>query len=147
MRIFTIVLITILFNQFAIGQADTISIKGKIVDKENKQPLMFANVVIYETGSRMSLIGTETDLDGNYSISNLDDGFYDIEVSYVGYTLLKIERIRVVKNTTTAFTIELKEGKGTGCSFPYVEPLIRLDHTTSGRKYTSEDLKNSPIKN
>lgn len=148
MKAFSILIIAILFSQFIFGQSDsTGSIQGKITDKANKQPLMFASITIYKAGSEVPETGTETDLDGNYTISSLDTGFYDIKASYTGYSERKITKVKIESHKIKTLNIELNEGKDTGCYFRYVEPLIRLDNTTSGRIYKAEDLRNAPIKN
>ena len=148
MKAFSTLIIAILFSQFAIGQVDSISIKGKIIDKANKQPLMFANVVIYETGSKMSLIGTETDLDGNYTIPNLESGLYNINISYVGYLEKNVTNIKVSNDTTVVQNVELSEEElNWNDWFNCREPMIRHDNFTRGRVFTAEDLEKSPIKN
>lgn len=149
MKTFFVLVIIIFSSQFAISQIDsTGSIEGKVTSNASKQPLLFANISIYKTGSATPESGTETDLDGNYSISNLDDGLYDIEVGYVGYSSKKVMKIKVIPNQTTIFNIELSDGVCT-CPYiePYEEPVIRLDFMTRGRVYTSDDLRKSPIRN
>jgi hypothetical protein len=137
-----------LFGSFtAIAQSSTGSLEGKITDQSNKQPLMFANVSLYKTGSATPETGTETDLDGNYSISNLDPGKYDIEVSYVGYTAQKITGVTIYSGEIIRKNVELLEGVTTEViEIVYVEPMIRADNTTQGRKLSSEDIANLPSK-
>ena len=148
MKTFTVLVIAILFSQFAIGQSDSISIQGKITDAENKQPLMFATVAIYKNGYEVLVTGTNTDLDGNYSVSNLDTGFYDIKVSYTGYKEKNIAKVEIFNDTTLVQNIELSEGvEKSDIIFSCPPPMIRHDRFTKGRVYTSEDLRNSPIKN
>lgn len=149
MKTFTLLVITFLFSQLAIGQIDSVGfIEGKVIDKANKQPLMFANVTIYKSGAEIPETGTETDLDGNYSISNLDEGLYDVVVSYVGYTSLKTTKVKITSNKITTLNIELSEGvKSTCCCFRYREPLIRFDYFSSGRVFKADEIEKSPIKN
>jgi len=70
----------IFFGLIASAWSQNGVIRGSVVDAANNDVIMFANVVVVglETG------GT-TDLDGNYEITNLDPGLYDIRVSYIGY--------------------------------------------------------------
>ncbi|HNS72274.1 MAG TPA: carboxypeptidase-like regulatory domain-containing protein, partial [bacterium] len=60
--------------------AGTGIIKGKVTDRETKQGLPSANIMI--KGTR---IGTTADLDGNYTIPNAPSGQQTIVVSYIGY--------------------------------------------------------------
>ena len=148
MKAFVVLVIAVSLSQFAIGQNASTFIEGKVIDKKTKQVLMFANIVLYKTGSETFETGIETDLDGNYSIYNLDSGFYDVKISYVGYLEQKVTKVKIENGKTTTLNIELSEGKPSCIvHWIYVEPLIRFDYTTSGRKYTSEDLRNSPMRN
>lgn len=151
MKIFTTIICAIFFFQIASAQDSPGSIEGKISDLEAKEPLLFATVAVYKTGSETPFTGVETDLDGNYSISNLDPGVYDIEVSYVGYTKKKVNEIKVIAGEVTRLNIGLKESINDepiyfGCDFYWYEPLIRHDDTTSGRTITARDIANSPLK-
>ncbi len=56
------------------------TIKGKVFDRDTKDALPGANVVIKGTS-----IGAATDLNGMYSIPNVPPGTYTIQVSYIGY--------------------------------------------------------------
>ena len=56
------------------------TIKGKVFDKESKDALPGANVVIKGT-----TIGAATDLNGMFAISNAPSGEQTITVSYLGY--------------------------------------------------------------
>ena len=145
---YVLLFLVLLFGSFtAIAQSSTGSLEGKITDQGNKQPLMFATVSLYKTGSATPETGTETDLDGNYSISNLDPGKYDIEVSYVGYSSQKITGVTIYSGEIIRKNVELLEGVTTDVlEIVYVEPLIRADNTTQGKKISSEDIANLPSK-
>ncbi len=67
------------------GQETTcdITIDGKIVDIQSKQPISFATVKIGNTTK-----GTLTDANGNFSISDICPGDIDLEVSHVSYKSL-----------------------------------------------------------
>ncbi|MBK8145972.1 MAG: carboxypeptidase-like regulatory domain-containing protein [Bacteroidetes bacterium] len=54
-------------------------IEGKITDEANV-PLMGATVKIEGTA-----LGARTDIDGNYSIKNIELGKYNLEISYVSF--------------------------------------------------------------
>ena len=65
------------------------TLRGSIIDDKTGQPIMFAGVLVVELTT-----GTETDLDGKYSI-DLTPGQYTISVSYLGYNELKISNVIV----------------------------------------------------
>jgi iron complex outermembrane receptor protein len=56
------------------------TIKGIVTDVQSEEPLIGANIVL--KGTRM---GASTDLDGFFMVSNVPEGEYNFEVSYIGY--------------------------------------------------------------
>ncbi|TCD05632.1 SusC/RagA family TonB-linked outer membrane protein [Pedobacter frigidisoli] len=68
----------------AISNAQQINyVKGKIIDKKDKQPIIGASVVIVDKDRRV-IKGVSSDIDGNYSLP-VADKTYRISVSYIGY--------------------------------------------------------------
>ena len=74
-------------------------IRGVIIDKSNQEPLIGATVQIAGT-----TIGAITDIDGNFSLTGLDDGTYMLVASYVSY---KEERVQVDTRKQEFLTIAL----------------------------------------
>lgn len=58
-------------------------LRGKIVDKESKYPIIGANVIVVSDTSK--LLGAATDLDGNYRIEGVSIGRHKVKISYLGY--------------------------------------------------------------
>ena len=58
------------------------TIKGKIVDKESQFPLPGVTVMVTTVDP---VIGTVTDIDGNYKLKNVPIGRHFVRVSYIGY--------------------------------------------------------------
>lgn len=139
---------TLFFSfSLAIGQVSTATLQGKVKDKESGELILFANVALYQNGELKT--GVQTDFDGNYSISALDPGTYDLEVSYVGYAKSRIEGIKVYAGKSVNVDVEmvteaetLVEVVVTG----YREPLIEQDNTTQGQTVTSEEIDKLPSK-
>ena len=71
---FTIFIITI----FSFVRSSNIF--GFIIDANSKEPLVGANIVLLNSN-----FGSSTDLDGYFYISNVDEGLYTLQVSYIGY--------------------------------------------------------------
>ncbi len=55
-------------------------IKGKVFDKDSKEGLPGANITIKGTS-----VGTASDLNGSYYLTNVPPGTYTLQVSYIGY--------------------------------------------------------------
>ena len=77
MKYFLSVVLLILFTA---SLAYSGNIKGIIKDQSTDEPLIGANIIIIGTG-----MGATTDLDGFFLITNVPDGDYKIDVSYIGY--------------------------------------------------------------
>ncbi len=99
------VIIIFLFNLFycinLLGQS--VSLTGKIFDKKTKEPLPGASVFISGTSW-----GSSTDMDGNFKLTNLKKGVYDIVVSYIGYVSDTIKK-HDLTSTNNSFEIYLSE--------------------------------------
>ncbi len=83
--------------------AQTEKIVGKVVDATN-QSLVGANVMLLSTSQ-----GAATDNQGNFIISNVKQGNYKIQVSYIGFQKV-IKNIEVKPNRTTQVNFKLKAG-------------------------------------
>jgi hypothetical protein len=79
------------------------SITGKVLNEQNEQPLVGASVYINN-----STIGTTTNEAGEFKISSLPNGYYEIVVSYVGFEIL-VYRITIQsRNMSLLFKLEPK---------------------------------------
>ena len=100
-RIYTF-LILLLFSSLTVFGSG--SVKGRVFDSKNNEAVPFASVLIWETTK-----GVVTDADGNFTIENVDPGFYKIRVSAVGYKTAVSESFRVTKATGATILVPLEE--------------------------------------
>ena len=70
------------FTAFAQAQGE---IKGKIIDKENNEPLGYVTVAVIPEGETAPIAGCSSDDEGVFSINNIKDGKYTLQLSFVGY--------------------------------------------------------------
>lgn len=77
-------IITVLFLAFNLIPAQTGTISGSITDKDSGDPLLGANVIVKGTS-----MGAATDMEGNFTILNVDPGDITIMVTYIGYETLE----------------------------------------------------------
>ena len=75
-------LIYLLLFSITVIEASPIDFSGTIVDSKNRDPLIGANIILSKSDKE---IGAATDEFGNYLISNIKFGKYDLIVSYIGY--------------------------------------------------------------
>ena len=89
-----------------VQQADSVTIKGRVVDAETKKGIEFANIRIFD--NRDSLMAmTTTDQEGNFALQ-LPKGEYDMVVTYVGYTSYRRKKINCNKEYVLLSTIKLE---------------------------------------
>jgi hypothetical protein len=84
--------------------AQTGFIKGRVFNKVSNEPVAFANVLI-----QGSPVGTACDADGNYTLSGLTPGQYNIEASFVGYKKMVIYEIQVTNSRAAIVDFALEE--------------------------------------
>jgi outer membrane receptor protein involved in Fe transport len=125
-RIF-ILLITFLLSSQVYSQKATI--KGRLIDNETKEPLMYGIVLIEGTTQ-----GTTTDLDGYYILENVPIGTLTLKASYVSYHPIVKQGVVVSEGETISIdfalssnTVGLGEVKVTGQKNRESETLLLME--------------------
>ena len=134
--------------QIAMAQSSTSTLEGRIID-DLGDGVPFANVAVLDGENIVR--GVETDIDGNYAITNLNPGTYNVQYSYIGYQTQRQEGVQLLANRIVRLDVSMKpEGVLLDPGIEvvaYKVPLIQVDETSSGGIKTAEDIKNLPIKN
>lgn len=105
-------IIAILFSISAIAQrptrADTpkITLTGKIIEANSKQPLEYATLVLTHL-KRKRVSGGITDAKGNFSIE-VPKGMYSLKVEFIGFKTKNLKNRKLTENTNLG-TITLSE--------------------------------------
>jgi len=94
-----ILLLATTFSAYSIG-----TVKGRVFNVKNNEPVIYASVLIWETTK-----GTITDAEGNFNLESVEPGFYKIRVSAVGYKTYFSESFRITKATGATIFIPLEE--------------------------------------
>lgn len=102
-------IVTFLFSFLLVGvlpaQAQTGQISGTVTDSTNGNPLPGVNVVVDGTQQ-----GASTDANGEYTISGVEPGTYDLRASFVGYRARTISDVTVSAGQTVEVNIDLVPG-------------------------------------
>jgi hypothetical protein len=101
-----------MFTSLALGQNLTQTIRGTIIDTDSKLPIVGAGVSIMGTSP---IVGTVTDLNGNFRLENIPIGRIALEISYMGY------------ETKTIPNIEVNSGKEVVMNIIIQESVVKLD--------------------
>lgn len=95
-----LIFILILSSVIAIAfTQEKVSISGKIISSEG-EAIPFASIIIQNT-----YLGTSADLEGNYKISKIPLGIYQIEATAIGFKN-SIEKIDLTKDQVIDFILE-----------------------------------------
>ena len=141
-RIITILFLLLLVPALTLA-GTTGKLKGKVTDKATGEPLIGANVIVGGTS-----FGAATDINGEYSISNLEAGTYDVKCSYIGYQAVATSSVRINADLTTELDFALPiEGIQVGEIEVVAErQLINKSNTNSQRITTNTDIETLPIR-
>ncbi len=95
-------------STFGFGQNTEYSqtIRGTVIDKLTQVTLPGATVIVLNTNP---LIGTTSDINGEFRIENIGLGRQNIQVSFVGYTTRTISNLNLTSGRQTVVTVELEE--------------------------------------
>lgn len=84
------------------------NVTGSVQNKASGEPLEFATVQFLDAKGKPLAIGTQTDLEGYFSIENVPDGSYTVKISNLGN--IALERKITVKNGNVSLgTVALDE--------------------------------------
>ena len=103
MKKFIIILLTVFLPSVVVLAQQTGQISGIIVDAENGDTIIGASIGILGTTT-----GTSSDIDGNYNITDLEPGTYDLRVSYISYQTQNIIGVDVVAGKITKLDIAMQ---------------------------------------
>lgn len=122
------------------------TLQGTIKDKKSNEPVPFASIVVDNMGARVA--GGQSDFDGNYKISPIDPGTYDVTVSIIGYQPMKITGVIVNSNKITFQDFALNSGVELEKVevVRYKVPLIDKDGGATGQTVTRDQIAKMPAR-
>lgn len=134
-----LILCSLVANSFAAGLKG--SIQGQVVDADNQQPLIGANVSIVGTQ-----LGSATDTNGKFVIKNVPVGSYILQFNYIGYEPFRKTDIIVRSERITQLTAELKvsilEAEAINVTAGYFTETA--DQPTSFINFSAEEIRRAP---
>lgn len=141
-RIITVVSFLFLLPTLLLA-GTTGKIRGKVTDLQTGEPLIGANVIVVGTS-----FGAATDVKGEYVISNLEAGVYEVKSSYLGYKTVTVTNVRVNSDLSTELNFQLP---ATGVSVGEVtivakRPLINKSNTNAIRTTTNAEIDALPVR-
>lgn len=141
-RTTALILACLLLSSPVFGQGKG-TIRGKLRDAKTGESLPSVNVKV-----KGSYYGAATNVNGEFLIANVNPGTYTIEISLVGYLMVRRTNVRVEADRETTLNQDLQEttlALGQEVIVVGERPLVDLEETSSKRSITAEDLKASAV--
>lgn len=88
------------------AQQLTQTIRGTVIDQITKAPMPGATVMILGSDP---VIGTTTDVDGDFKIANLPLGAYSLKISFIGFKEIVFPNVQLNSGKEVVLTIPLEE--------------------------------------
>ncbi|MCD6347762.1 MAG: TonB-dependent receptor [Bacteroidales bacterium] len=131
---------------FTVYSQNTQTIRGTVIDKFTKAPLIGATVYVSNTSP---MIGSITDATGHYTLKKVPLGRAKVHCTYVGYDAYSSENFIVTSAKEIILNIELIEGiQIRGVQISAVrdinEPLNELAYV-SARSFSVEETERVPV--
>jgi outer membrane receptor protein involved in Fe transport len=144
MRLIRLILLAILFPALVMAQK-TYVLQGKITDAHNTEGLPGANVMLKGT-----YYGAATDITGNYKISGVKAGTYNLEISLIGYKIIQLTGLVVNDSSLLTNDFKLESSAlslGTDIVVIGEKPLMDIESTESKKTIGSKEIEASVIEN
>ncbi len=124
------------------------TLKGQILDKDSKEPVPFANIVLELGGTLIG--GTTSDFDGNYVIKPIPPGTYELKATYVGFQPVTIKGVIIKAGTIEFLNVSMSSSAidlNVVEIIAYEVPLIEKDKTSTGATVTKDEIAKMPNRN
>lgn len=123
------------------GQKLTQTIRGKAFDNDTQSPLPYVTIVLSDSNP---LIGTTSDLNGNFILRNVPVGRQSIELKMLGYEKFIVNELMISSGNEVSLAIGLQK-----CNTKLDEVIVRVRKemplnsmaTLSGRQFTVEETQ------
>lgn len=84
----TFVLLPFLFFTLLLAEAQTFTIKGKVLEAGKTVPIPYANILLLRQSDSTQVTGTISEVDGEFALSSVKEGTYLFKIQYLGYEAL-----------------------------------------------------------
>lgn len=141
-HLLTTAVFILLCSAFGTVHAQSGRIEGTVRDARTGEPLTGVNIVIDEL-----VIGAATDLNGYFTIINVRPGNYTVRATYIGFTTVLLQDVRVNINQTTTLDIRLREQVFQGEEVTVVaeRPIVQRDVSSSQVNLSADEIRNLPV--
>jgi len=132
------------FSTMMLGQAPTATLVGQVVDPTNANipgaTITIKNMATNETRT------TKTDATGQYTVSNLAPGVYEVTISMVGFNQLKESNLELTADQTARLDAALQTGTATESVTVSADVgLLNTETSSKGDVITPVEIAEIPL--
>jgi outer membrane receptor protein involved in Fe transport len=141
---FAILLLLLCLSSPLAGQNKAV-ISGTIQDARTGETLIGVNVLVSGT-----YYGAATDVNGRYTIRDINPGEYTLAISLIGYKKIQKTGVKVSAGQRVVIDLEMEEAilsLGEEVVIIGQKPLLDIEQTSSSRTVTADDIKVAVIEN
>ncbi len=123
------------------AQTNTQTIKGIVIDKQSQTPLPGVNIVLISVEPPKAAV---TDIDGQFKLTDVNPGRYDIKITYLGYKEIVMPNVVVTSGKEVSLEIGLEENV-TALNEVVIAGTKKNEtanelNTVSGRSFSMEEV-------
>lgn len=120
-------------------------LRGKITDAQSQEDIPFANIILSNYEGQM-VAGVSSNVDGIYKISNLNAGFYQVKVTYLGYANTLLDSVEIVASIAQTLNLSIQPESQELMEVVVLraEPLIQK--AKSSKVTTSESIQKMAVR-
>lgn len=101
-KYFTAIIIVLTALNCVFAQS-TGNLTGRVIDKENGEPIIGANIVLAP-----SKLGGVTDIEGSFTIRKVPEGTYEVKISFISYQTQVFKNVRIQSGKMTEIKTALE---------------------------------------
>lgn len=142
-KLFTYFFVLLMISS-GITYAQSGAIAGKVIDSDDREPLIGVNIII-----RGTTFGTITNLDGEYAIRSIRPGEYSIEFRYIGYESTLYTGIRVIAGETTRLDLALNQQAITASEEVVIvgeRPIFDVEQSSTATTFSRDQIASAPVR-
>jgi len=116
------------------------TLRGIVIDSSTGESIPFANVIVLDD-SLNQVTGGRTDLDGKFQIKPINPGTYNVEVTFVGYSKMRIKEVMITPNTVTTLNVKMQASSEVLQEVEVIHSAPLIDKSKSSNVVTSEEIQ------
>ena len=144
-RFSKILLMSMCVNLTSFGLSQTTGkLAGTIVDKQSKNPLPGANIILEKTS-----YGAATDEGGQFHIINIPPDMYSVSIMMIGYKTVKVNDVRISINRSVSLDIEMETTviEGEVVTVEVARLAQKKDQTSTIKNISGDEISALPVEN